>query len=76
MKMTAVATLYKVTDPKTGRLLMIAPLATLRDVFALHDGALDRIEVETNMGTCELFFNFGRTKLGCDKIVVEKEETR
>ena len=64
-------TLYKVTDPN-GALVMIAPIDTLRRVFDLKDGALDRVARETSTGSvCDLHFNYGRTKLGLAKIDVE-----
>jgi len=64
--------LYKVTDPQTGNLVMIAPLRTLRDAFKLHDSALTRVATEARDGVkSEVFFNYGRTYLGYAKIIVE-----
>ena len=65
-------TLFKVTCPKTGDLVMIAPMNTIAFVFDLRDGATDRILRETSTGgVCDIHFNYGRTKLGYSAVNVE-----
>lgn len=68
-------TLYKVTCPKTGDLVMIAPMNTIAFVFDLRDGAIARIVHDSINGiVCDLHFNYGKTKLGYGAINVEAEK--
>jgi hypothetical protein len=68
-------TLYKVTCPKTGDLVMIAPMNTLAHVFNLRDGAIARIVHDAINGlVCDIHFNYGKTKLGYSAINVSAEK--
>lgn len=49
--------LFKVTT-REGRFIMVAPIATIQEVYGLAAEALTRIERETyKIGFCELHFN-------------------